>query len=151
MLWGDGENNHAVSDNNSERNNCLSTQSFFWLLHPLILKSWLRHQMEILSALLTLCAGNSPVTGVLLSQRPVTRRFDVFFDLCLNKRLSKQWWCWWFETPACSLWRHCNVYKYSQLNYWYDSCNAAHTYRVYQIACIYGIPLHDIRPILLSH
>ena len=32
-----------------------------------------------------------------------------FIDLRLNKRLSKQSWCWWFETPSCSLWRHCNV------------------------------------------
>ena len=46
------------------------------------------------------------VTGSL--QRPVTRSFDVFFDLCLNKRLSKQSWGWWFETPSCSWWRHCN-------------------------------------------
>ena len=48
-----------------------------------------RHQTETLSALLVLCAGNSPVTGEFPSQRPVTRSFDVFFDLCLNKRLSK--------------------------------------------------------------
>ena len=27
----------------------------------------------------------------------------------LNKRLSKQSWGWWFETPSCSLWRHCNA------------------------------------------
>ena len=47
-----------------------------------------RHQMETFSALLALCAGNSPVTGELLSQRPVTRSFDGFFDLCLNKRLT---------------------------------------------------------------
>ena len=39
---------------------------------------------------------------------PVTRSFDIFFDLRLNKRLSKQSWGWWFETPSCSLWRHCN-------------------------------------------
>ena len=39
---------------------------------------------------------------------PVTRSFDVFFDLRLNKRLSKQPWGWWFETPAWSLWRHRN-------------------------------------------
>ena len=31
-----------------------------------------------------------------------------FFDLCLNKRLSKQSWGWWFETPSRPLWRHCN-------------------------------------------
>ena len=74
-----------------------------------ILRSWWRHQMETFSALLDLCAGNSPVTGEFPSQRPVTRSCDVFFDLGLNKRLSKQSWDWWFETPACSLWRHLNV------------------------------------------
>ena len=42
------------------------------------------------------------------SQRPVTRSFDGFFYLCLNKQLSKQWWGWWFETSWCSLWRHPN-------------------------------------------
>ena len=47
--------------------------------------------------------------SLLLSQRPVTRSFDVFFDLRLNKRLSKQSWGWWFETPSRALWRHCNA------------------------------------------
>ena len=56
---------------------------------------WWRPQMETLSALLALCAGNSPVTGEFPAQRPVTRSFDVFFDLRLNKRLSKQSWRWW--------------------------------------------------------
>ena len=56
-----------------------------------------------------LCARNSPVTGEFPAQRPVTRSFDVFFDLRLNKQLSKQWWGGWFETPLCPLWRHCNV------------------------------------------
>ena len=36
------------------------------------------------------CAGNSPVPGEFPALRPVTRSFDVFFDLRLNKRLSKQ-------------------------------------------------------------
>ena len=52
--------------------------------------------------------GNSPVTGEFPSQRPVTLSFDVFFDLRLNKRLSKQWWGWWFETPSHPLWHRCN-------------------------------------------
>ena len=43
------------------------------------------------------------------TQRPVTRSFDVYFDLRPNKRLSKQWWGWWFETQSCPLWRHRNV------------------------------------------
>ena len=60
-----------------------------------------------ISALLANCADNSPVTGEFPAQRPVTRSFDVFFDLDLNKRLSTQWWACWLETPLCPLWRHC--------------------------------------------
>ena len=71
--------------------------------------SWRRHQMDTFFALLALCEGNSPVTGEFPSQTPVTRSFDVFFDLRLNKRLSKQSWGWCFETPSRSLWHHCNV------------------------------------------
>ena len=52
-----------------------------------------------ISALLAICAGNSPVPGEFPAQRPVTRSFDVYFDLRLNKRLGKQSWSWWFETP----------------------------------------------------
>ena len=55
---------------------------------------------------MAISAGNSPVTGEFLAQRPGTRSFDVFFDLRLNKPLSKQWRGWWFETPSRSLWRH---------------------------------------------
>ena len=62
-----------------------------------------------ISALLTLCTGNLPVTGEFPAQRPVTRSFGVFFDLRLNKQLSKQWWGWWFETPSRPLWRHRNA------------------------------------------
>ena len=57
-----------------------------------ICHSWWRHQMETFSALLAICVGNSPVTGEFPAQRPVTRSFDAFFDLRLNKRLSKQLW-----------------------------------------------------------
>ena len=70
--------------------------------------AWWRHQMETFSALLAICAENSPVPGEFPAQRPVTRNFDVFFDLRLNKRLSKQWWGWWFETLSHPLWRHRN-------------------------------------------
>ena len=73
---------------------------------------WWRHEMEKFSALLALCAGNAPVTVELSSQRPVTRSFDVFFDLRMNKWLSKQSWGWWFEMPSCPLWRHCNSLFY---------------------------------------
>ena len=66
--------------------------------------TWWRHQMEIFSVLLAFYAGNPPVTGEFHAQRPVTQSFDVFFDLCLNKRLSIQSWGWWFEMPLHSLW-----------------------------------------------
>ena len=59
--------------------------------HPLLglQYSWRRHHMETFSALLPLCEGNSPVTGEFPSQSTMTRSFDVFFDLHLNRRLSK--------------------------------------------------------------
>ena len=60
--------------------------------------------METFSALLVLWAGNSPVTGEFPIQRPVTRSFDAFFGL----RLNKHSWGRWFETPSCPVWRHCN-------------------------------------------
>ena len=64
--------------------------------------------MEAFSALLALCVGNLPVTGDFPAQRPVMWSFDVFFDLHLNKQLSKQSKRWWFETPSRLLWRHSN-------------------------------------------
>ena len=64
--------------------------------------------METFSALLAICAENSPVTGKFPAQKPVTRSFDVFFDLRVNEWLSKQTWGWWFETPSRPLWRHSN-------------------------------------------
>ena len=79
--------------------------------------TWWRHQMETFSVSLAICAGNSPVPGEFPAQRPVTRSFDVFFDLRLNKRLSKQPWGWWFETPAWSLWRHRNNIQWSNLHH----------------------------------
>ena len=80
----------------------INTMTKSW--HGIFSVSWWRHQMETLSALLTIFTGNSPVT-----QWPVTRSFDVFFDLRLNKRLSKQSRGWWFETLSRPIGRHCNV------------------------------------------
>ena len=51
--------------------------------------TWWRHQMETFSALLAICARNSPV-------------LMAFFYLRLNNRLSKQSWGWWFETPRAT-------------------------------------------------
>ena len=83
--------------------------SFWYRPYP---ATWWRHQMETFSALLAICAGNSPVPGEFLAQRPVTRSFDVFFDLRLNKRLSKQPGGWWFETLSRPSWRHRNDLKH---------------------------------------
>ena len=57
---------------------------------------WWRHQMETFSALLAICARNSPVPGEFPTQRPVTRSFDDYFNLRPNKRLSKQSRGWWY-------------------------------------------------------
>ena len=88
---------------------------------------WIKRQFEMIpskisSANIMMTSSNGNifrVTGPLCGeftgpgefplQRPVTRSFDVFFDLRLNKRLSKQPWGWWFETLSWSLWRQCNV------------------------------------------
>ena len=49
--------------------------------------------------------------GEFPTQRPVTRSFDVFFDLRLNKRLSGQSWGWCFGTLSCPLLRNRNVQR----------------------------------------
>ena len=108
---------------------------------------WWRHQMKTFSALLAICAGNSPdtiwchwatvskpvwsvVTALPIfpcefaTQRPVTRSFGVFFDLRLNKRLSKQSWGWWFETLSRSLWRHCNAAADTWTSHCYSYCRS---------------------------
>ena len=71
--------------------------------------SWWRHLMETFSALLDLWYGNPPVAGGFNTQMPVPRSFEVFFDVGLKKRLSKQSRRRWFETPLRSLMRRCNV------------------------------------------
>ena len=58
--------------------------------------------------------GSGPLCGEFTDRQwiPRTKTSDAelwcFFYLRLNKRLSKQWWGWWFKTPSRSLWRHCN-------------------------------------------
>ena len=54
--------------------------------------------METFSALLAICAGNSSVPGEFRTKKASDADFEIFFDLRLNKRLSKQSWGWWFET-----------------------------------------------------
>ena len=52
--------------------------------------------------------GESAGSGGFPSRWPVTRSFDVSFDLRLNKWLSTRSRRLWFETPSHLLWRHCN-------------------------------------------
>ena len=78
--------------------------------------SWWSHQMEKFSVLVAICAENSPVADEFPAQRPVTRSFDVFFELRLNKRSSKQSWGCWFETLSRLLWCHCNMQNGGQFS-----------------------------------
>ena len=76
--------------------------------------TWWRHKMDVICALLTLCAGNSPIAGEFPAQRPVTRIFDVFFDLPLNKLLRKQ-------SPSRSLCRQISntIWKNIEIHSWH--------------------------------
>ena len=67
-------------------------------------------------ALLVLCAGNSSVTGQFPSQRPVTRSFDVFFDLRLKKRLSEHNRD--TETKRSSYWQPSGHLLHPWLSFW---------------------------------
>ena len=65
--------------------------------------------------------------GEFPAQRPVTRSFDAFFDLRLNKRLSKQWWSWCFETPLRPWWCHCNGRQWTYSTGEFPRINFDHT------------------------
>ena len=104
------QNGHQYADDISILHVVLKIVYWFKFQCSLFLAwPWWRHQKKTLSALLAICSGNSPVSSEFPAQRPVTQSFDVFFDLRLNKRLSKQSWRWWFETLSRPLWRHRNV------------------------------------------
>ena len=102
-----------------------------WILNWAVLQKWFLHDLLSCYGPSTIWHFNTNhgdvingsifrVTGLLCGKftgprwiplkRPVTRSFEIFFDLYLNKQLSKQSSGWWFETPSCSLWRHCNVW-----------------------------------------
>ena len=68
--------------------------------------TWWRHQMEHFPRYWPIVRGIHRLI-------PRTKASDAelpffFFDLRLNKPLSKQSWGWWFETLSRSLWRHGN-------------------------------------------
>ena len=66
---------HGVSNQRQ-----LQTENHSTLFALYLRNDWWRHQMKALSALLAICAGNSPVSGDFPAQRPVARSFDLFFD-----------------------------------------------------------------------
>ena len=71
--------------------------------------TWWRHKMETFPRYWPFVRKiHVADTGGFPSQRPVARRFDVFFDVRLDKQLSKQSKCRWFETPLWSLWYYCH-------------------------------------------
>ena len=114
---------------------CTSTEKFSLKFH---FSFWLEVQMKlsqfVTSNGLQLVPRYWPFvrgihrTGEFPTQRPETQSFDVFFDQCLNKRLSKQWWRWWFKTPSRSLWRHCNGSLYLRHNNIQQNANHVHIY-----------------------
>ena len=71
---------------------------------------------------------HSPVNFPYKCQWPGALIFSLIF--ALNKRLSKQSWGWWFETPSHSLWRHCNVvarsWEYGSWCHWPTSHTVIH-------------------------
>ena len=93
--WWNGEiwpnNPHPRPGGGYETDVLPAYRYFFPELPKHWLPAWWRHQMETFSAILVLCEGNPPVTGGFPAQRPVTRSFDVFYDLrqpngCANNR-----------------------------------------------------------------
>ena len=113
-LWKNSKSNSADPNKSDTIRNLTAIKTNLLQIHicRMVMHTWeviyarWRHQMETFSALLAICAGNSPAPGEYCTQKPVTRSFNVIFDLRLNKRLSKQWWGWWFETISRPLWRH---------------------------------------------
>ena len=69
---------------------------------------WWRHQMETFSTLLAICAGNSPVTCEFPPQRPVTKSFDVFFDLHLDEWFPGWMVPGWKIVPCVRKCKACN-------------------------------------------
>ena len=100
--------------------------------------------------------GNSPITGEFPALRPVTRSFDVFFDLRLNKRLSKQSGRWWFETLSRPLWRHSNditmfyTLGMGQWRTWRSGSYMLYEYPSLFKNCISGLRLNECQCMKIS-
>ena len=101
LVWNYPRANNSQTKGWGSRQDCFTTSNSE--KHDDVIK-W-----KLFSALLAICAGNSPVPGEFPAQKPVTQSFDISFDPRLNKRLRKQSWGWWFEMLSRPLWRHRNV------------------------------------------
>ena len=121
-LFSDIHHNHVTFDINCIYLSCLL---YHVCLHHR-LPPWCRHEMTTFSAWLAFCTGNSPVAGEF-------RLSMAFFDLGLNKRLSKQWRRRRFETPSPSLWRHCNAYSLSCHTVAFTNNKRLHNWHRYRI------------------
>ena len=71
----------------------LLSQLFSWMIESVMMMSSNGTIFRVTGAL----CGEFTSHLWIPSQRPVTQSFDVFFDLCLNKPLSKQSWGWWLR------------------------------------------------------
>ena len=89
----------------------LSHETVVWALCHTMMTSWNRNIFHVSGHL----CGEFTAHRWIPAWRPVTRSFDVFFDLRLNQRFSKQSVGWWFETPSHPLWHHCNISSYHNL------------------------------------
>ena len=83
---------------------CSAVVMLLVIFHPMMTSS----NENIFRVTGHLC-GEFTGPGEFPALRPVTRSFEGIFDLRPNKRLSKQPWGWWFDTPSWSLWRQCNA------------------------------------------
>ena len=81
----------------------------------LYINTWWRHFPRYIFRVTGHLCGEFPGPGEFPAQRQVTRSFVAFFDLRLNKWLSKQSRGEWFETLSCPLWRH-------SIDVWVFSC-----------------------------
>ena len=104
--------------------------------------------METFSALMAICAGNSPVPGEFPTQRPLTRSFDVYPDLRPNKRLSKQSRGWWFETLSHPLWRHRNDSRSTEEKPMTSSILNEHGKRHYNACGIWEVRDHSVHALI---
>ena len=123
-MWGDRYNPEVEMSSCHCRAVVENVYAFYWKY-----TRW-RHQRVTFLTLLAFCAGNSRITGEYPAQRPVTRSFDVFFDLHPNKWLNKQWRRWCFETPFRSLRHLCSEYT-CVANQWFLK------YQCHNIICNY--------------